>query len=79
MKNKQRLVQLLEECIKLETEAIALYTQHFGTPDFFEGVPAEDGSRVRKALQALADDARSHKGIFETLLSKIQDGPQDVH
>lgn len=70
---------LLRECISLEAEAIPLYTRHLETPEFFEGVSSEDTERAKKALQRLAEDATSHKRIFELLLTKVQDASKDVH
>lgn len=79
MENRQKLIKLLEECIELETEAVRLYTQHLETPDFFDSIPPGDVHRVKKALEALTNDARSQRGIFETLLARMKDGPKDVH
>ena len=74
MDKKQRLVRLLEECIKLEEEAIPLYEQHLEDTAFFEEFPAEDVTRVKKALMTLARDSQSHKWVFESLLAKIKEG-----
>ncbi len=72
MIDKPRLKKLLEECVKLETDAIALYAQKIESPAFFQIFLPEDRERVQKALAALAEDARSHKGILEAVLAKVQ-------
>lgn len=72
MIDKPRLKKLLEECIKLETDAVALYAQKREAPAFFQVFALEDRERVKRALAALAEDTRSHKGILEMLLAKVQ-------
>ena len=69
MIDKPRLKKLLEECVKLETDAIALYAQKIESR-FFQVFLPEDRERVQKALAALAEDARSHKEFWKRFLPK---------
>ena len=72
---KEELIQLLNDCIRSESEAIPLYTRHLESPDFCSCYLPGDRGRVLKALKSLADDARSHRGVFESLLAKVKETP----
>lgn len=78
MDKKQNLIRLLDECIKLEDEAIPLYTKYLESPEFFEGVSPQDMERVKKALMTLVQDSQSHRWIFESLRVKVKDTFKDV-
>ena len=73
MKKQKQVIKVLEECISLESKAIPLYTRHLNDPDFFKDINPEDAGRMKKALKALASDAKNHLGIFESLMVRLKE------
>ena len=63
---------MLEEARLTEEQAIPVYTRHLDTAVFWLGMDEKDAGRVKRTLNALANDSRRHKEVVERLLEEIK-------
>jgi len=70
MANKQEIMEMMEECVRIEEAVIPLYSKHIESTLFLSGFDKGAASEVRQILDRLKMDSEKHKVIFEGLLTK---------
>ena len=79
MINKQQLIKVLEEGLKVEESVIPLYSKHISNALFLSGLEKEKEAGIREILNKLRSDSLRHKGLFEDLLNKVRESNKDVY
>lgn len=79
MVDKKEIIKLVEECAKIEESVIPLYSKHIDNTLFLSGFDAGSAAGVRSILDKLKKDSERHKGVFESLLARIERSSQNVY
>lgn len=77
--NKNELIDMLEEGMKIEESLIPLYTRHISSTLFLSGFPDEKREEIRAALSSLRKDSEAHRKIYLGLLEKVKGEDKDVY
>ncbi len=76
---KEELILHIQEAMKTEESAIAIYSRHLSAISRRSGLPNETLSRIQKTLDTLIRANQEHKNLLTTLLRRIQGESIDVY
>ena len=76
---KEEVIQMLQECIKTEESAVAVYSRNIASTLSFSGLSAGRQQEIVKILSVLKNDTYAHKVVFEKVLKKIEEQEKDVY
>lgn len=79
MANREEIVKIIEEALKIEESAIPLYSKHVNNTLFLSGFAERERSKVKEILDRLKRESENHKLIFEKLLAVIKSSKQNVY
>lgn len=77
--NKDELISMLEEGIKIEESLIPLYAKHISSTLFLSEYPEKKREEIKTVLNSLENDSEAHKNIYMRLLEKTKGEDKDVY
>lgn len=79
MPDKQKTLEFLEECLRLEESVIPLYSRHIDNTLFLSGFDKAEREKISRILNKLRSDSMRHRKIFAGLVKKIKGSDKDVY
>ena len=76
---KEELVAFIEESIKREESATAVYLGHLKALILRSGLSESEVAEARKTVEFLIKSNMEHKKLMENTLHKIEKDPKDVY
>jgi len=76
---KEELIKQIQEAIKTEESAIAIYSRHLSAIIERSGLPKSDIAQVRQILNTLNEANQRHRRILSSLLKQVQGESIDVY
>ena len=76
---KEELVDFIQESIKREESATAVYLGHLKALILRSGLSESEVAEARKTVEFLIKSNMEHKKLMENTLHKIEKDPKDVY
>jgi rubrerythrin len=76
---REELIHHIQEGIKTEESAIAVYARHLSAIIGRSGLTEADVSRTRKTLEFLIEENRRHSRLLHSVLARIKGESIDVY
>ena len=76
---KEELVAFIQESIKREESATAVYLGHLKALILRSGLSESEVAEARKTVEFLIKSNMEHKKLMESTLHKIEKDPRDVY
>lgn len=77
--NKQELLQILEEGLKIEEEVIPIYSHHINNTLFLSGLTAQKTKTIGNLLDVLKKDSERHRQLFNEMIQRVKESSVDVY
>ena len=77
--NKNELLKMLEEGLKIEESLIPIYTRHISNTLFLSEFTEKKREEIKTALSSLRNDSEVHREIYLRLLEKTRGEDRDVY
>lgn len=78
MITKEELLQYLQENLKLEEEAVPIYTQYLLSTSFFAPFSNHEGTQIKQILTRLKEDSEHHQKTHKDIMTKIKESSKNV-
>lgn len=79
MMEKQKIMDMIQECIKTEESAIPLYAKHLGNTLFLSGFKEDERRRIKEILRILLEQSEMHKRKYKGIFKKIRTSNKNVY
>lgn len=76
---KEELIRHIQEGIKKEESAVAIYSKHLSAIISRSGLAEPDISNIKSKLETLIQSTRRHKNILTSLVQQIKGESIDVY
>ncbi|MFA6186781.1 MAG: hypothetical protein WC770_06180 [Phycisphaerae bacterium] len=76
---KEKLLNLLEESLKAEENALPLYTKHLSSTLFLSDFDTDEQRHIMRILKILEDESKGHRHTLLCLIDKIKEDDKDVY
>jgi thiamine phosphate synthase YjbQ (UPF0047 family) len=76
---KEKLLNLLNESVKVEESALPLYTRHLSSTLFLSDFDADEQRHILRILQTLESESKGHRRTLLSLIDKIKEDDKDVY
>lgn len=77
--NKDELISMLEEGLKIEESIIPIYAKHISSTIFLTDFSEKKREELKASLSSLKKDSEDHKEIYLRLLEKVRGEDKDVY
>lgn len=77
MLSKEKLIELMQEGLKREEDAIELYSHHIQNTLEFSGLGKEKEVMIKNKLDILIEESHGHRGSFEEIIDYIENSDKE--
>jgi len=72
MITKEELLKVLNEAVMTEERVVPIYDKHLRSAIFWTGIDKDKAQIVRRCLEIMIDDSKTHFEITKSLLERIK-------
>ncbi|HPS20540.1 MAG TPA: hypothetical protein PKY78_06100 [Candidatus Omnitrophota bacterium] len=72
MKNKEKVLKLLEKCVHTEDSVIPVVSEHISNTLFLSGLREKDADVIKSVLNTLRSDSERHRRMFQHAVEKVR-------